>query len=606
MLRTTYLLLFLVCGLARAQANLDSLQKVLEQSTLKADFEAVNTILSSSSTEFNTSKKQELIYTAVNRTKILGFEYLYGQFLLKKSFIQNYHGNFGLALKYAEEALKILSKYNSIETSACYNTMSGIFNYQGDSKTALDYMKKAFKITSYFKDHEKYDNCMCDHHLMIGNIYISMEAYDLAEKHLLKALSISHTLDRKTSIIYARLNLAKIYSRKEDFDTALDILTSALEVSKKENAYNLEAVTELFIARTYDKMGKINAALINYKNAEALAEQQKLFDRLLDIYEAISEIYQRLEDTEASYVYHLKYLELADVQRKKEKEQQLQLLQTELRFKETESQLATLALEKTHEEDRNQLLSIILLIGGAGILLLIFIILLVVNRSKLNAKIQHEKKEKELSILQMTALKSQMNPHFIFNALNSIQELILKEDTESAYTYISKFASLVRQILTHSSLTFVPIEEEIACIKLYLELERLRFKDGLTITFNAPDFDEIQIPPLLIQPYIENALKHGLLHKDGEKKLLITLSLAENHIKVRVEDNGIGRTAAAEIQARRSKNHQSFATQSIQNRLALLQKQYSNRVGVQYTDRLEKGKSLGTIVELILPIEKTF
>jgi len=151
--------------------------------------------------------------------------------------------------------------------------------------------------------------------------------------------------------------------------------------------------------------------------------------------------------------------------------------------------------------------------------------------------------QQEMTNLKRSALHAQMNPHFIFNCLNSIQNLILKNDTNSAVRYLSKFAELVRQVLNISIAETVPLSENIKMIRNYLDLEKLRFKDKLVYDLQTDleiNPNEINIPPLIIQPYVENALKHGLLTKKSNGKLTIKYSLKQGCLIVSVKDNGIG------------------------------------------------------------------
>lgn len=134
------------------------------------------------------------------------------------------------------------------------------------------------------------------------------------------------------------------------------------------------------------------------------------------------------------------------------------------------------------------------------------------------AQLEKMSLEKELIAINLTALRSQMNPHFIFNALNSIQDLVLKEDTEASYDSIVLFAELIRNTLNYSNQDFISIEKELDFLKVYLQLEKLRFGSDFNYTISFNSTENIDVPSLLIQPFIENALVHGLMHKDGKKK----------------------------------------------------------------------------------------
>jgi Histidine kinase len=214
--------------------------------------------------------------------------------------------------------------------------------------------------------------------------------------------------------------------------------------------------------------------------------------------------------------------------------------------------------------------------------------------------------QSELISSKLTAIQSQMNPHFIFNSLNSIQDLVLQQDGENAYTYISKFAYLVRKILRHSDQDFIDFEDELKVLTVYLELEELRFKKDFNFTINKPEDLDILIPPMLIQPFVENALKHGLLHKKGDKKLRIEFILENENLSCTITDNGVGRERAAEISARKSKDHESFSVESIKSRFDILNELYKMDLGVRYLDLKENDQAIGTQVILSIPYKNKY
>jgi ligand-binding sensor domain-containing protein/anti-sigma regulatory factor (Ser/Thr protein kinase) len=208
--------------------------------------------------------------------------------------------------------------------------------------------------------------------------------------------------------------------------------------------------------------------------------------------------------------------------------------------------------------------------------------------------------EKRMANSQLAALKSQMNPHFMFNALNSIQDLVLQQDTENAQLYLGKFSELTRKVLEASGAEFISLQKEMEMLLLYLDLEKLRFGSQMQYRINADEnieADEIQLPSMIIQPFVENALKHGLLHKQGKKKLHISFTQKEKTLVCVVDDNGIGRTASAEINARKQK-HKSFATEATTERLRLLNEFHSLSIELEIMDKPE-----GTMVILRMPLK---
>ncbi|NJL14991.1 MAG: histidine kinase [Microscillaceae bacterium] len=220
---------------------------------------------------------------------------------------------------------------------------------------------------------------------------------------------------------------------------------------------------------------------------------------------------------------------------------------------------------------------------------------------RLNTKSHYEQ---NLRASQLTALRAQMNPHFIFNALNSIQDYILQNEKQLANEFLGKFADLMRLTLNLSAQSWVRLSDEIRLLELYLSLEALRFEDTLQYRVEiGPQLQpqHILIPSLLLQPYVENALKHGLLHKKENRQLWVRFLSAPhpNRLICEIEDNGIGREKAAEIRKKRSNLHQSFATSATQNRLDLLNFGKTEKIWLVIEDlKTENNEALGTRVRL--------
>lgn len=224
---------------------------------------------------------------------------------------------------------------------------------------------------------------------------------------------------------------------------------------------------------------------------------------------------------------------------------------------------------------------------------------------KKNKEIEKEKYIQELNKSKLTALKSQMNPHFIFNALNSIQEFILLNKKELASNYLADFADLMRSYLQHSQEDVVSLQDEIETLDLYLKLETIRFDDDFEFTIHCDsqlDKEQTFIPSFLLQPFVENAIKHGLLHRSGPKKLLVAFEKISTHtLKCVIEDNGIGRAASSHINTKRK--HQSFATKASQNRLDLLNQSTVEKINLQIIDLYDAdNQGTGTKVILSIPI----
>ncbi|PLX18205.1 MAG: hypothetical protein C0597_06375, partial [Marinilabiliales bacterium] len=212
---------------------------------------------------------------------------------------------------------------------------------------------------------------------------------------------------------------------------------------------------------------------------------------------------------------------------------------------------------------------------------------------------------KEVNIYKQQALGQQMNPHFIFNTLNSIQYFIYENNNESSIHYLSQFAQLMRIVLENSQHETIVIQKEFDALNLYLELESLRFENGFNYHIEIPneiDTHSYYIYPLLIQPYIENSIWHGLYHKKGTKNLNIELLNKENYILCVIEDNGIGREKSGELNQRRRKKHKSLGTNITNKRIDAINKLYNQNFSVEFVDLKDKlGNPCGTKVLLKIP-----
>lgn len=224
----------------------------------------------------------------------------------------------------------------------------------------------------------------------------------------------------------------------------------------------------------------------------------------------------------------------------------------------------------------------------------------------LNEKVELEK---NLGKSMLASIKSQMNPHFFYNALNTIQAYIFTNDKERANTYLAKFSKLTRLILEMSEKETISLREEIDALHLYLSLEQMRFTSQMHYKLNytsvADQLDTIELPPMLIQPFVENAIKHGLLHQKGEKWVHLQFETQGDFLQVTIDDNGIGRKRANELNQIKKNKTPSFALAANEKRLEILNQMTKDKadIGLQITDKYdENGWAMGTTVQLMLPL----
>ena len=211
----------------------------------------------------------------------------------------------------------------------------------------------------------------------------------------------------------------------------------------------------------------------------------------------------------------------------------------------------------------------------------------------------------QLTQVQLAALRGQMNPHFIFNALNSIKKFVLTNDAENADKYLGKFSKLIRSILNNSRSATISLQKEIEMLQLYLELEKLRFGKKLSYKIQA-DHSLIEggifIPSMIVQPFVENAILHGIMHKETEGAILVSFKDHEEYLEITIKDNGVGRKVAGELSAEKKGEHTSLGIDVTTQRLIALKINPEIPAGIKIVDLEDgEGNGMGTLVEIFVP-----
>lgn len=252
---------------------------------------------------------------------------------------------------------------------------------------------------------------------------------------------------------------------------------------------------------------------------------------------------------------------------------------------------------------RDTLLFKIIIFG----LLLIFVFLIsrYFRQKRIEKQRLQSEFEKQLAEVEMTALRAQMNPHFLFNSLNSIKYYIIKNKSEEAAEYLTKFSRLIRLILNNSRSELVPLDQEIEALDLYIQMESLRFEQGFEFDLIYPETVkslDLSIPPLLIQPYVENSIWHGLMHKETKGKLIVEFSIQWDRLFCSIIDDGIGREAASRIKSKSSLKNKSHGLNITSKRLDYINEIYKTNSQLEIKDlKDEKGMPTGTQVLISIP-----
>jgi tetratricopeptide (TPR) repeat protein len=432
-----------------------------------------------------------------------------------------------------------------------------------------DKTMKCFSIAAKILEETKDTFALGELQSNIGSLYIEQGKYAEAEKSTLLALKNYTDWGSKEGIISAKLSLAEINFKQGNYTKGLANNFEALKLSKEIKSRDGISKAYLNIGEIYLKQNKYESALMNFNDAIKLAKEIGALNVITAGYEKLADTYIFKNDYKAALNNYKNYIFYRDSIFSQENTQKLVQLQMQYNFDEKE------ALEKAkqqikdaraREEIQKQKIVIISIILGSGVLLLI--LLLIINRRK-------AKHNLEVNKLENKTLRSQLNPHFIFNALASIQKY-MNEHPEKAENYLAKFGKLMREVLESSEKEYIPLSDEFDMLKNYMDLEKLRVSNGFDYEFIVEeniDTDEIQIPPLLLQPIVENAIWHGVAQGQIKGKITLFVNIVNDLLQIEIENKNEDFSLKNKGLEESNIKRKSFGLQIFKERLSLLSKE---------------------------------
>ena len=478
----------------------------------------------------------------------------------------------------------------------------------GDYETALDYYAK---VSSSNLNIYKY--------LKIGEAFYLQKKYDSAIYYYQAYIKETGGQSKKLlSKPYALLG--SLYLELKQYDTALVYLHQALKDFQEVNDRNWMMRVLLELGRTYRETGDNKTAVAITRKLLYSAEETGARQYIRDAQYLLFELFDRLQKKDSAYKYLKEYTALnhsidIDISARKLafyktlREREQAKLKIDLLSKQKQLQQEEL---KQSSQQRKFLFIGILAIILIGIVLFRNIYLKKRNEEQLREiaenelQIQKLESKKQLGELEMQVLRTQMNPHFIFNSLNSINRFILQNNKSQASEYLTKFSRLVRMILENSQDKLITLETELESLELYLKLEALRFDDHFSykiVVHDDVDITAVKVPPLIIQPYSENAVWHGLMNKEEKGHLSIEVMTQDGWLLIKITDDGIGREKASILASESAAQHRSMGLGITSQRIAMMREHYSKEPAVTITDLVEPdGNPCGTEVVIKLPI----
>lgn len=423
--------------------------------------------------------------------------------------------------------------------------------------------------------------------------------FRMADSLLKKSVKISLIMRDTFNASFSLANIGWNFYTEKMYDSSLFYYNKSLYHSIRANIFGVSANSLGNMGTIYRDLGDTEKAISYYKKAIDQAEKIKDIYTLSWVYSDMSSMYLMKNDTAKAYVNFVLFKKFSDsllVQRNSQG-----MMNAKVRY---EADTRNKEVELLSLRIKNQRILNSGIIGF--IILTLALMVLLFNRTRIKSEQRISEMNRRISEVTQANLRQQMNPHFIFNTLNSIQYYMYQHDKLATNNYLTKFSSLMRKVLENSQHTSVRLQDELDALKLYLELESLRFKDKFDYKISIDeDIDTLvyKVPAMLIQPYVENSISHGLMPKEGKGYVKIDLRLQNNHILCSIEDNGIGREAAQEMKSKMNDTHNSYGTQITSSRLDLVNSLYGTSLKTTYTDLVNvSGEAGGTRVEIHIPL----
>jgi len=456
---------------------------------------------------------------------------------------------------------------------------------------------------------------------LMGDAFEGLNQMDSALYYRRLAYQAASFLNVDQIIALTSEALGRNFLKTNRYDSAYFFYRICIAHAQKTKLrYDLAASSQLGLARMFERSNRLDSALFYAKLSLKTFQRMSFIPEQLDAATFLNQLYAKLHRFDSAYAYQQITIALNDSLYGKEKIKAADsikydevLREEQVQQEKLRQQIKEANLQKQLQQvqaEKQSLVKNILLISIAIIIVFAVVLLRNIMLKRRNEKIESEKKQADLrqqkGEVEMQALRAQMNPHFIFNSLNSINRFILKRQSGEASEYLTKFSRLIRMILNSSASASVTVAEDLEALKLYLELERLRCDDKFSFEIECEpdmDIDYIQIPPMLLQPFVENAIWHGLMNKESEGHLWINIDQEDSALICTITDDGIGRKRAAELNGG-SVKHKSMGMKITESRIQMMQKMNGDGKSIEITDLVDAdGNAAGTEVMLRIPVE---
>ena len=508
--------------------------------------------------------------------------------------------NYAKGLEYYFKALKLFQETGQEEIVAIvYNNIGDIYSTQKEYTKALDYFNKALWIQKKTGDHSSAITIS-----NIGKIYLAKDDDEKAFQSFNEAEVQFGRFENNRGLAELYNNYGNFYKKGNEPQKAIAYYNKALALFEQLGEKYGAASSLSFLGSVYVKEGRTADAIANLKRSSALAEEIGVLDQVRESEKALSDIYEKMGNDAEAFRHYKKYTAAKD--KIINSENIKSIVREEMNYEfERKAALAKVEQEKRQvlydeqgKRHRQQLLFI-----GLSAVLVFGIAFLVYSRLQLKKRLTLQR---DLAEYEQKALHLQMNPHFVFNCLGSISSFIVQNGTDQAIKYLSKFSKLMRLTLEYSKESLIPIDKEIESLQNYLELEQLRFNNMFEFEITKdPDIeDDMALPPLLLQPFVENAIIHGIVPKKMRGLITIDFKLEGEKLVCTVTDDGIGINRSKKLKEASVTVHKSMALEITRKRLEVIQAVTSRSSHVEIKEILNTiGEPAGTRIILNLPVQ---
>lgn len=503
--------------------------------------------------------------------------------------------NYDQALTYYRQTLEL--RLGTTEKTERQLDISEVYYQMGDYTQALTTVEE-IKLNPKIADgamEAKIQNQKAKIYARTKNVDQANSLYQSSQQNIRSAGNATPAKEEE-ALKNTKEEISEVLREQKRYDEDITLRNQSIDYNLESKNLNEVSKDKIELSKSLAAKGETTEAIQQLKEAAVLADSISNPKDQAAAYLNLAGLYEKNGRAAEALKAYQKYSEAVN-----HTEQQSQLDQqqrAELLRKQKEIETLSNEVVSGQREEQTQVQQQQLIIYG----LLIIIAIILVTSYFIYKNAQASKRANQL--LALKSLRGQMNPHFIFNALNSVNQFISQNDERSANKYLSEFSKLMRLVLENSQEDFISLQKEEEIISLYVKLEHYRFRDKFDYSITIDETlnkEVIQLPPMLIQPYIENAVWHGLRYKEEKGKLNLEFIRQNGNLQVVISDNGIGRKKSAQLKTDNQKKHNSTGLKNIEERLQILNTVYKTTYTVQIEDL---AANTGTRVTISLPISK--